>query len=55
MEDIYVRMGEGALSLKLQDTENDDTGEINDHGDSRQLAETMAQVLAPDDNDFEDE
>ncbi len=47
--------GPEGLALELEETDDADTVEIDDHVDLRQLAETMAGILAPDEEDFEDE
>ncbi len=47
--------GPEGLALELEETDDEDTVEIDDHVDLRQLAETMAGILAPDQEDFEDE
>jgi hypothetical protein len=44
--------GPEGLGLELEDTEDDDTVEIDDHVDLRQLAETMAGILTPDEDDL---
>ena len=43
------------LGLELEETESDDVVEIDDRVDLRQLAETMAGILTPDEDDHEDE
>ena len=47
--------GPDGLALELEDTEEDGVVEIDDHVDLRQLAETMAGILAPEAGGDEEE
>lgn len=57
---VLAALGEGlegpeGLGLELEEAGEDDTVEIDDHVDLRQLAETMAGILTPDEDDLGDE
>ena len=48
--------GPEGLGLELEPSDDsDDTVEIEDHVDLRQLAETMAEILTPDEGDLGEE